>query len=162
MRRKLRMNRNRAARRGGWRIETATEATLDQFMSALMALHGARWAQDGQAGVLADPAVRGFHEEAAPPLLRSGMLRLCVLWIENRIAACCHALAANRRLFFYLNGFDTEFAHESPGSILIGEMIAEAIVQGCREVHFLRGGEAYKYAWGAVDRPNAACRLVPA
>jgi CelD/BcsL family acetyltransferase involved in cellulose biosynthesis len=142
-------------------METATGATLCRFLSTLTTLHGARWARDGQAGVLADPAVRAFHEEAAPRLLAAGMLRLCALWIGNRIAACCHALAANGRLFFYLNGYDADFAHESPGSILIGEMIAEAIAEGCREVHFLRGGESYKYAWGAVDRPNAACRLAP-
>jgi CelD/BcsL family acetyltransferase involved in cellulose biosynthesis len=162
MRRKLRMSRNRAARRGGWRVEAATATTLDQFVDALITLHGARWAEDGEIRGLADPAVRGFHHEAAPLLLQAGMLRLCSLWIENRIAACCHALTLNGRLFFYLSGFDASFAHESPGSILVGEMIAEAIAEGCREVHFLRGGEAYKYAWGGIDRPNAACHLAPA
>jgi hypothetical protein len=30
----------------------------------------------------------------------------------------------------------------------------EAIRDGAREFHFLRGGEGYKYGWGAVDRYN--------
>ena len=30
---------------------------------------------------------------------------------------------------------------------------------GAYEFHFLRGGEAYKYAWGAVDRPNTPLTL---
>ena len=37
-------------------------------------------------------------------------------------------------------------------------MIDAALAEGRREIHFLRGDEAYKYAWGARDRMNAACR----
>ena len=43
--------------------------------------------------------------------------------------------------------------------ITLGAMIEEAISEGRRELHFLRGGEAYKYAWGAADRMNASLRL---
>jgi len=32
--------------------------------------------------------------------------------------------------------------------------IEAAIAEGAREFHFLRGREAYKYEWGAVDRWN--------
>jgi hypothetical protein len=40
-------------------------------------------------------------------------------------------------------------------------MIEEAVKEGRRELHFLRGAEAYKYAWGATDRMNMTRRLVP-
>ena len=52
-------------------------------------------------------------------------------------------------------------ARESPGAILLGELIAWALAEGWRELHFLRGDEDYKYAWGATDRFNAARRLLP-
>ncbi len=162
MRRKLRMNRHRAMRRGGWVVQTATAATVHDILGALIRLHAGCWTARGEPGVLADPAVVAFHREAVPRLLTAGMLRLHALRIDGRVAACCYTLAAGHdRLLLYLSGLDTDFAFESPGSILLGEIIAAAIAEGRREIHFLRGDEAYKYAWGAQPRRNAACRLVP-
>ena len=31
-------------------------------------------------------------------------------------------------------------------------MIEAAVREGRNELHFLRGGESYKHAWGGVDR----------
>ena len=36
---------------------------------------------------------------------------------------------------------------------MLGHAVERAIGEGFREVHFLRGREPYKYAWGAVDLP---------
>ena len=160
--RKLRMNRHRADRAGGWRIQTATEATVSALLDELVRLHAMRWTSLGEAGVLADPRVRAFHREAAPGLLAMGALRLQVLRIGHVIAAAIYALLAGTdRLFFYLSGFDPAFAFQSPGTILLGTMIEQAISEGRRELHFLRGKEAYKYAWGGNDRMNSAIRLTP-
>jgi hypothetical protein len=38
--------------------------------------------------------------------------------------------------------------------MLWAHAIEQAIAEGAREFHFLRGPEAYKYAWGATDRWN--------
>jgi CelD/BcsL family acetyltransferase involved in cellulose biosynthesis len=62
-------------------------------------------------------------------------------------------------LLFYLIGFNQDLAAISPGSLLLGAMIGDAWREGRRELHFLRGGEAYKHAWGAEERYNAACRM---
>jgi CelD/BcsL family acetyltransferase involved in cellulose biosynthesis len=153
-RRKLRMNRNRAARLGGWRVEIAAPGTVGPMLDTLLRLGADRWGD-------LDPAARQFHQAAAPGMLAAGLARLALLRVGGRVAACCYALGDGRRLMFYLIGFDPAFAPVSPGSLLIGAMIDAAIAEGCREVHFLRGEEAYKYAWGALDRHNAACRLVP-
>jgi CelD/BcsL family acetyltransferase involved in cellulose biosynthesis len=45
---------------------------------------------------------------------------------------------------------------------MIGHAVREAVRDGVREFHFLRGREPYKYAWGAVDRAGYGRRLVPA
>lgn len=128
------------------------------LLDALFHLHDARW---GGEGVLADPRVRAFHREAAPLLLAAGALRLEVLRFGNRVVAAYYALlAGSRRILFYIGGYDTAHARESPGTVLLGAMIEAAAREGRTELHFLRGGENYKYAWGAVDRMNAACRLV--
>ena len=107
-----------------------------------------------------DPAVREFLRSAMPNLARAGLARVTVLSIAGSLAAICLALQDQKhRLMFYMSGFEPAVAHVSPGSLLVGAMIDEAISLGRREIHFLRGGEAYKYAWGAEDRWNISRRL---
>ena len=71
------------------------------------------------------------------------------------------ALLAPRRMFFYLTGFDMAQRFVSPGTLLLGAMLEQAIGEGRTEAHFLRGQESYKYAWGAMDRRNYSARLTP-
>lgn len=153
MRRKLRMNCNRAARLGGFRIQYADAGSVAAVTEALLRLNAQHWGGN-------DAASR-FHRRAAPRLLQAGLLRLATLHIGEAVAACCYALAdAHDRLLFYMSGSDPAYSMVSPGSLLIAGMIDDALAEGRREIHFLRGDEAYKYAWGAEDRFNAACRVV--
>ncbi len=161
IRRKLRMNRHRADRSGGWSAETATQETRGAFLAELVRLHQARWTAQGEMGVLGGGAVLDFHRQAGPGLLAAGLLRLQVLRVAGEVAAAVMALLAPGRIFFYLSGFDERHAFVSPGTLLLGAMLEQAMAEGRAEAHFLRGREAYKYAWGGVDRLNAACRLTP-
>ena len=103
--------------------------------------------------MLADPAIRRFHRAAAPLLLSSGLLRLHALRLDERIVAVMYALHAKRRAYCYLCGFDPDFDALSPGTLIFGHTIWEAVREGAREVDFLRGKERYKYFWGARERP---------
>ena len=128
-----------------------------------MTLHGARWDDRGEpGGVLADPRVLALHRATAPALVAQGLLCLQLGRLGGAPAAAHHAfLAPDGRVLLYLSGFDAARARESPGALLLGELIGAMLAQGKRELHFLRGGESYKYAWGAVDRHNAARHLRP-
>jgi CelD/BcsL family acetyltransferase involved in cellulose biosynthesis len=159
MRRKLRMNRHRAERAGGWTVESAGPDTVQAFLAELIRLHQARWTAQGEAGVLASGPVLAFHRQAAPRLLAAGLLRLQVLRIAGEVAAAILALVAPGRIFFYLSGFDARHAFVSPGTLLLGAMLEEAMAEGRTHAHFLRGEEGYKYAWGGVNRRNMICRL---
>ncbi len=161
--RKLRMNRHRAARAGGAVMHTADASNLTEHLADLFRLHEARWTGRGEpGGVLADPRVRAALTLAAPGLLELGVLRLAALRIGGELAAACMAFAAGQDLLFYMSGFAAEHASCSPGSLLLGEMAEAAIQEGRRALHFLRGDEGYKYAWGAADRHNATLSLVRA
>ena len=160
-RRKLRMVRHRAERAGGYAVETATAETLPVLFDALVALHQARWVAAGKPGVLADPRVLAFHYAAQPGLLGAGLLRLLVLRLNDKVAASILQLLQPGRVLFYLAGYDASLAYYSPGTLLLGWALEQAAAEG-REAHFLRGAEGYKFAWGAEDRPNRACRLTRA
>ena len=122
-------------------------------------MHRARWTALGHTdGVLADPAVIAFHDAAVPMLATAGLLRMQILRIGGRVAAVYHTLVAPGRLYFYLSGFAAEEAFASPGTLLLGAIIEQEAVG---ELHFLRGAEGYKHAWGANDRMNRSRLLLP-
>ena len=99
-----------------------------------------------------------FWRDAAPRLLAAGLMRLQVLRVAGVVAAATMALLAPDRIFFYLSGYDVAQSFVSPGTLLLGAMLEQAITEGRTEAHFLRGQESYKYAWGAVDRCNYSGR----
>ncbi|MEN3355357.1 MAG: hypothetical protein V7640_3515, partial [Betaproteobacteria bacterium] len=108
----------------------------------------------GMGGVLCDPTVQQFHRAAASGLLSRGVLRMYALRLGGRIIGGYYGFQHARRAYAYLGGFDPEFERYSPGTVLIGHAIEEAIREQADEFDFLRGCEAYKYTWGATDRPN--------
>jgi CelD/BcsL family acetyltransferase involved in cellulose biosynthesis len=145
----------RAEKLGRVSVERATAETLDELREALLRLHAARWSTRGLPGVLADGAVERMHQEALPSLLSLGVLRLYALRLDDRIIACYYGFvengSADRRAYYYLSGFDPEYAPLSPGTLIIGHAVREAIREGAKEFDFLRGQESYKYLWGAND-----------
>ena len=162
MLRDLRQSRHRAERRGGWRAEIGSAADAPALWNTMLELHRARWTARGEpGGVLADPAVIAFHERAVPRLANAGLLRMQVLRIGGEIAALYHTLSAPGRLFFYLSGFASAEAFASPGTLLLGHIVEQAAADGVAELHFLRGAEGYKYAWGAIDRFNRSRLFLP-
>jgi CelD/BcsL family acetyltransferase involved in cellulose biosynthesis len=123
----------------------AAEFTCD--IETFFRLHEARW--DAM-----EDSIRRFHCEAAAEFLRSGDLRIALLRVDNAAAAAIHAFKARRTVYCYLSGFDPAMAKLSPGAVLLGWLVEQAIAEGMTEIDFLRHPEPYKYLWGARDRVN--------
>lgn len=134
-------------------FEQAVENNFDELFEALLSLHKARWRMTNSKGVLFADDVQSFHRDAAFGLLSHGALRLYSLRIDGRVIACLYGFHHAQRTYYYLSGFDPEFAQYSPGNILVAHAIHEAIREGATEFDFLRGRESYKYKWGAIDQP---------
>ena len=144
---------------GNVEFDRADLDTLDSLIDDLFLLHEKRWRSRGENGVCADPAVQGFHRDAARALARVEMLRLYRLRIGEQVAAVYYGFAHRMHSYAYLGGFDPELTRLSPGAQILHHAIIGAIAEGAREFHFLRGGENYKYAWGATDRWDRARTL---
>ena len=152
--RNLRNARNRLQRAGDLHIEIATRETLPLFLDSLVHLHGQRWALAGQSGVLSDTAIQSFHNRVAPPLLDQTILRLYGLRLNGRFIASLYTLFERDSACCYLQGFDPEYARFSPGTQLLGAVIADATREGKQRIDFLRGRELYKQHWGATEVPT--------
>jgi CelD/BcsL family acetyltransferase involved in cellulose biosynthesis len=157
--RDLRQARARAAAQGGVAIETIAEDQLDAAMDDLFRLHEQRWRARGECGVCTEPRVQCFHRAAAAGLLAAGMLRLYRLWIGGVVGAVYYGFAAKGRAYAFLGGFDPAQPRQSPGMQIIAHAIERAVAEGAASFDFLRGAEAYKYAWGAVDRAKISRHL---
>src|SRR5690606_34107903 len=154
-RRKLRMARHRLERGPAYEILATHDLTPDEWASALIALHTTRWQERGTPGVLVDPRVQAFHRAALPGLANNCIARLFALKIGSDIAGVYYGFSDRGRAYAYLGGFDPRFAYYSPGTVLLGYAIEDALREGVREFHFLRGREPYKFAWGARDQTTS-------
>jgi CelD/BcsL family acetyltransferase involved in cellulose biosynthesis len=160
-RRSLLQSQRRAERIGALTFQLAGGDAAQHVLDELFALHGRRWAERGERGVLSDPAVQQFHRRVAARLDKSGQLRLLRVCIGSDVAAVYYGFQTGRHAAAYLGGFNPRYASVSPGTLAIREAIHCAIEDGANCLDFLTGREAYKYAWGAVDRPHFTRLLAP-
>jgi CelD/BcsL family acetyltransferase involved in cellulose biosynthesis len=155
MRANWRYARRRFEREGG-----VVELVPANEVATLERLHGARWADKGEAGMFADALLRRLVRTAAPALAEAGLLRLHRAMLGGETIAVLLALQGRGPACYYLSGFDPGHARLSPGTLLVGAAITAAAREGARAFDFLRGREAYKYAWGARDAPRVRRVLV--
>lgn len=150
--RELEYLRRRAARHGLHVRRVQDEAEAHRTLDDLVRLHEERWRAHGRRGVLSESRVQRFHHLALGALHRAGIARMYRLQARDRCIAVLYGLAGNRRICFYLSGFDPEARSLAPGTLLIGHALDDARAERKRYFDFLRGREPYKYAWGARDR----------
>jgi CelD/BcsL family acetyltransferase involved in cellulose biosynthesis len=159
----LRYYQRRAEKHGRLSFEAADDQTWQELYGHLLDLHAARWALRSEPGVLCDERVRRAHRDSLPELLRLGVLRLYGARISGKLVAALYVLADARgpcrRAYDYIGGFDPELSALSPGTLLIGHALQEAVREGCRVFDFLRGNELYKRLWGAHEQPTYRRRL---
>lgn len=137
------------ARAHPFTIESATPETVDDFFSSLEKLHSLRWRARGLGGVLSEQADRSFHRAAVRRMARADALRLYALRVRHQAIAALYGFSHGKRTYFYLSGFDPEYAKFSPGQIVLAHAIEQATAEGQSVFDFLSGQEAYKYRWGA-------------
>ncbi|HEX3431285.1 MAG TPA: GNAT family N-acetyltransferase [Rhizomicrobium sp.] len=148
--RHLRTARRRAARRGETSIIVGDVDNADSLLAELVRLELLRW----KGGVFSDQRVADFHAAALPGLMEHGVARMYALEIGEKTVGVWYGFALRACSYAYLCAYDPDYRFESPGAILIGHAIEEAIREGTRVFDFLRGSETYKYEWGARDRVN--------
>jgi CelD/BcsL family acetyltransferase involved in cellulose biosynthesis len=134
--------------------------SFDEIFTALERLHENRWRGRGLSGAFSSERDRKFHRSAAQAFLTSRVLRLYGARLNGKIIATLYGLCHRERTYFYLSGFDPEYAAFSVGTVLLGHAIEEARKEGCDAFDFLRGREPYKYRWGAREQASFRMRLL--
>jgi CelD/BcsL family acetyltransferase involved in cellulose biosynthesis len=93
-----------------------------------------------------------FMVDSASRMVGAGLAVLWELTHDRRVVGVYLNFADARSFYWYLGGFDPDFARLGLGKIAIGAGIRSSIAAGRQRYDFTRGGDPYKYWYGATDR----------
>ena len=127
------------------RVVDVSADNLKSQIETVIALNQARWGRDNRAKTF-EAIYRGCFD--------AHCLWIRTLWDgEVPIAAVSGFVDEARSTFYsYSSGFNPAYAPISPGLVVMAYSIKYAVENGLRVYDFLRGGEEYKYSFGARDR----------
>lgn len=134
-----------------YRITHATSETIERDLDTLFRLWRIKWAE--RKGSKVDRLIT-LTREMLLDAFNQGALDVPVLWYQDRpLGVLANLLDRQKKtVLFYITGRDEEWTTPSPGLLLHGFSIRDAIAEGYRIYDFLRGNEAYKYAFGVEER----------
>ena len=133
----------------------------DNIDSEFEALFGMMAQDSGKASFLT-PEMQAQMRGAMQAAHEAGWLWLAFLEIDGMKAAASLNFDYGGRLWGYNSAVNRDFLDASPGWVLLGHVLQWAIENGRTEFDFMRGGEAYKYRFGAVDRYVVRAQVSPA
>jgi CelD/BcsL family acetyltransferase involved in cellulose biosynthesis len=133
--------------------------TVKEAMKIFFELHQKRQTQTGETGLFAESTNRSFHLDVANAFAEKGWLALFFLTFNDEPVSGIYCYEYNKKLYFYLSGFNPEYATYRPGHLAIKNLIKYGIEKGLKEFDFLRGNETYKSLWGTKIRRNLEFRI---
>jgi CelD/BcsL family acetyltransferase involved in cellulose biosynthesis len=100
-----------------------------------------------------------FFQTLANHFSSVNWVELNMLYFENRFIAGLLNFLYGDTLYFYNIAYDREYAAYNPGFFLFNRAIEQAIANGISIADFLRGGEKYKYFFGAKESKIYSLKL---
>ena len=151
---KLRHEIKRKARKleaelGEVRIVEATRESLRPDLDRFVALHRS---SEGPKGKFLQPGMEIFFRRLGEAFLDDHVFHLTFLEAGGEKIAGTIGFLFGGRYYLYNSAFDHEKRHLSPGMVLVGETIRQAIEHGCDGFDMLKGDFDYKYRFGAKRR----------
>lgn len=149
----VRRGRNRLKRSGHeWRVRRVDEDSpeLEDALAHLVRLHHARSQMEGgvqHPDYLAPPATRAFLGEVAGRMARAGSLAVWLLEVEGRPVAGLLVLHANGAIFTSSSGVDPEWWDFNPSTVILAEVLQEAIDRGDSLANLSIGPTVAKLRW---------------
>ncbi len=161
MRRNLRRRKKRL--REKYQVEVKTHIdfnSIEDAMDVFYKLHQKRWESQDMAGVFAQETLRDFHYDIARSFSERRWLSLYVLTVDDQPAATIYSFDYENKKYEYLTGFDPEYSKYGVANLLRMHVVEDCIRRGLKEYDLMRGGEPYKFSWGARSRKNLEFRFI--
>jgi len=147
-RHELRRKMRRLEREASFEVLDGQAEGLSKKMDAFLELH--RKSRKDKAEFMT-PEMEAYFRSVAARFHEKGWLTLPLLRVEGKEAAGYFSFRYRGVEYVYNSGYDPDFGRLSPGIVLAGHCIRQAIEGGMRVFHFLRGQEEYKYRLGGRE-----------
>jgi CelD/BcsL family acetyltransferase involved in cellulose biosynthesis len=95
--------------------------------------------------------MQDFFKKVIHRFSRKGWVEMNVLFFENSLISALLNFLYGDEVLFYNVAYDLDYAPFNPGFYLFHNSIIESISDGKDSIDFLRGGEKYKYDFGADE-----------
>jgi CelD/BcsL family acetyltransferase involved in cellulose biosynthesis len=141
--------------------QACTPEQCRESLDLLIAQHNTRWRARGGSDAFHTRGLVEFHREWTQVALERGWLRLYVLRLNGKPAACLYGLLYRGTFYFYQSSFDEAYQQSSVGLIAMGLAIQSAIGEGAEEYDLLHGDETYKSHWSRHGRDLARLESYP-
>lgn len=132
------------------------EAALDRFF----AMNDG--ATDDKASFFDRAEMRDWFRALGKEFHADGIFRLHELTVAGNPVAANVSLVWGDWWGLYNSAWNPRLSGFSPGNVLVAELVELAAGEGLATFDLLRGDEAYKYRFGAVDRDVVQVTAVPA
>jgi CelD/BcsL family acetyltransferase involved in cellulose biosynthesis len=141
--------------------QACTPEQCREFLDLLIAQHNTRWRALGGSDAFHTRGLVDFHRDWTQAALQRGWLRLYVLRLNGKPAACLYGLLYRGVFYFYQSSFDEAYQQASVGLIAMGLAVQSAIGEGAEEYDLLHGDETYKSHWSRHSRDLARLESFP-
>ncbi len=141
--------------------QAGTPEQCGESIDLVIAQHNLRWRDRGGSDAFHTPSLVEFHREFSQVALERDWLRLFVLRLDGKPAACLYGFLYSRTFNFYQSGIDATYDKYSVGLVTMGLAIKSAIDEGAEEYDLLHGNEAYKSHWSRDSRELSRLDVYP-
>jgi CelD/BcsL family acetyltransferase involved in cellulose biosynthesis len=156
-RHELRRKMRRLEREGSFEFTDPEGAALAHAVNAFLDLH--RKSSSDKTGFMT-PQMEDYFREISARFQELGWLHLPLLKVEGKEIAAFFSFRCRDGEYVFNSGYDPEYGRLSPGIVLAGHCIRQAIDGGVKLFHFLRGQEDYKYRLGGKEERIYQIRAV--
>jgi CelD/BcsL family acetyltransferase involved in cellulose biosynthesis len=154
-----RRKRRKLERAGAARVRLITGgSTLERDLDAFMAVEASGWKGRNRTAILAERGAEQLYRDFAREAAERGWLRLLLLELDGQVLAGDLGCVLGGVGFLLKTGFDERRADLSPGIVLRGEALREAVQEGLRGYDMLGGPDRYKLEWTDDVRPRHGLR----
>lgn len=143
-----------------YRFSVSGPETRDRDLDIFAALWADKWAP--RKGAETQRLARSYRAIVARGLAAGNMFMPMLWQRDTPLGVLCSFIDADKGdVLFFATGRDERHTQLPVGLLLHAFSIRWAIANGLRYYDFLRGNEAYKYTFGAVDRPIQYLTITP-
>src|SRR4051794_19115129 len=131
---------------------------LDRDLDEMLRVEAAGWKSSEGTAILSDSRTQRLYRSFAHAAAEQGWLRLHLLELGGRAIAADYSCVFAGGEFLLKTGFDEEWSRLSPGLVLRGEVLRQAIEEGLGFYDFLGGPDHYKLRWTDELRTRVTLR----